>query len=287
MIDCNKCSKNASSDNSAKQSCNEFVAFLDFMKENCNDSIRAANNFKDLELKESLKSNLKIMINYPICTEQFNNDSKKYAISNSNSTFRLDYMIFKNLVNQKVNQNFTEVYFSYAIVSERFLLDCKKSLDIVNDANDIIKLDKLRGKLYCLITFRHIDSTKNETYLIFDMAKEHKINIKKQDLDQYYDDFKKSVIADAIRKIDIVNTEITSGVKYDLAKTQDYFFLIDSYFNTCENKKVDTLRFEICYGNKNYLKQTKNAIYYATIPEEKGVILDSHFPYFDQGSLEP
>ncbi|MGI9652578.1 hypothetical protein [Chryseobacterium sp. RLHN22] len=285
IIGCTQCSKKGKSNNLIEESCTEFTRFLHIVKESCGTE-SVATNLENLNIDVDIRSNFKKTINYPICTAQFNNDSKIYSDISPNTTFKLSYPIFKKLVKQKVNENFTKVTFSYVVVSEEFLDDCKKHLSTINDAADIKRLEGLKGKLYSIITFRHSDSTKNESYLIFDLMKEHKINITKTNLDQYYNNFRSSSIANDIRKIDTANTEVTSGVVYDLKTTQDYLQLIDYYFVNCENKNVDILRFEICYGTKNY-NNTKNAIYFATIPEEKGVILNSHFPYFDQGSLEP
>ncbi|WP_080777797.1 hypothetical protein [Chryseobacterium phocaeense] len=235
-----------------------------------------------------MDNNMQYTLTDPIKDGKFSTDRGNFMtlIPGMNSPLSVKFNVFETLVTDHLNAGYSKMKISF---KELKAFEISKIMEIVHEESEAIA--RSEGHLYAVISFIADTSAdlENATYIVFNVQRPY--HIIAADVQVLCNDFLSSAVGIRLRNASVTNY-VPCSQNYDLRKVKNYTDRIKKYLEECKKKTVEYIDFELCFGERKRdvagRVQTEQCFYLASIPKDNtGVQLTAHFPYYDQGSLEP
>ncbi|KXH82854.1 hypothetical protein [Chryseobacterium kwangjuense] len=263
-------------------------------------SLEKSGKVEDLLNKETLteeevrakryinSNNMQYTATDPIKDGKFTMDRGNFMtlIPGMKSPLSVKFNMFETLVTDHLTAGYNKMKISF---KELNASETSKIMEIVQEESEAIATRA--GHLYAVLSFTADTSAdlENATYIVFNVQQPY--HITGADLKAYCGDFLASALALRFKSASVTNY-VPCSQNYDLRKVKNYTDRIKKYLEECKKKTVEYIDFELCFGERKRdvagRVQTEQCFYLASIPRDStGTQLTAHFPYYDQGSLEP
>ncbi|REC78069.1 hypothetical protein DRF60_10440 [Chryseobacterium elymi] len=235
--------------------------------------------------KYIMSNNMLYTVTDPIKDAKFTMDRANFIslLPRIQSPLSVNFNIFETLVTDHLGAGYVDMKISFMELPS---LEITKILEAAPQESEA--LASREGHLYAVVSFIADASSDllGATYAVFNLQQAY--HITSADLWIYCQNFQGSALGSRIRNAS-TNNYVPCCQKYDLRKVKKYTDRIRQYLGGCKEKTVENIDFELCFGERKHVTRgTIQSFYLASIPSDNSKAqLTAHFPYYDQGSLEP
>ncbi|MBL1222133.1 hypothetical protein JET18_14875 [Chryseobacterium sp. L7] len=221
----------------------------------------------------------------PIKDSKFSTDRANFIslLPGIQSPLSVNFNMFETLVTDHLGAGYVDMKISFMELPS---LEITKILEAAPQESEA--LASREGHLYAVVSFIADASSDllDATYAVFNVSQPY--HIPSANLNTYCINFQASALGIRIRNASTSNY-VPCCQKYDLRKVKKYTDRIRQYLGGCKEKTVENIDFELCFGERKHVTRgTIQSFYLASIPSDNTKAqLTAHFPYYDQGSLEP
>ncbi|MCU7617936.1 hypothetical protein NZ698_12070 [Chryseobacterium sp. PBS4-4] len=250
-----------------------------------------SNEFKDnlseieIKLKKYiLAAGIDNIFTTPIPDDKHKKDLSSFTkkVPSIKSKLFIHFNLYEKLVNHYLDNGFTDMKISFVKPKTN-----QFQLPEISDV-DFQMINTHVDKLYGIVTFvQKINGAEDimHSYLLFNLKQEYLISV---NIVQFGNEFIGSSIGQSLKNAS-KDDYVPSAINYELSKVKEYIERIKNYLGGCLNKDVFKIEYDLCYGLRfNVAGKEIESFYLSSIPVDTNSIrLNSDFPYYDQGSLEP
>lgn len=227
------------------------------------------------------RSGIIFFLSHPIGDDEFlkNRTLFEQLAPDISQELYIDFQLFQILVRDHLNEGYKTMKISFRELKNSTISEFS---GIIPENQSSLK--SIEGYLYATLSFHEAsDQTKpDKHYFVFNLNRFYEVN------------------ASQLEKFDCTNLGgiltnasddkyVANSIRYELILVKQYIDRIHMYLEGCLKKSISRLEFIPCIGKKTVSSGgEKQSIYLATMPSDNSKqLLSAHFPYYDQGSLEP